>query len=38
MVVALIGLVAFVASAASLFVPGMAVGAGLLALGVGLEV
>ena len=37
MVVALIGLIALVASAGSWFVPGIVVGAGLIALGMGLE-
>lgn len=38
MVVALIGLVALVTSVSSWFPPGIAVGAGLILLGVGLEV
>ena len=37
MVVALIGLVALVTSVTSWFPPGIAVGAGLVVLGVGLE-
>ncbi len=37
MVVALIGLVALVTSVSSWFPPGIAIGVGLIALGVGLE-